>query len=337
MKESTMNQINAMKAQTFGVEVEMNSITRSHAAEIAADFFGTHRYADTSRTNGYMTWSAWDAQGREWKFSYDSSIAGPVSEKCEMVTPILVYGDIEMFQELLRVLRKNGAKSSPSRGCGVHIHVGLKGLDGRDHDARSLRNLVNIMAAHEEQIGRAIRIDAGRTGHYCKVVDPEFLRQVNASKPSTMEALADVWYRSQGCQYGRCSHYNESRYHMLNLHPGMAYTLGSRDHAKPTVEFRLFQFADPHDGKKGGIHAGEMKAYIQLVLAMSELAKEVKYASPKPQQTENEKYAMRCWLLRLGFIGDEFETAREILLRNLEGNAAWRQKSETTDTMLYAC
>ena len=346
MKENTKMQNAAMKAQTFGVEIEMNSITRPGAAKLAADFFGTHRYADTNSTNGYRTWSAWDTNGREWKFSHDCSIAGPEDERCEMVTPILKYGDIETLQGLVRVLRKNGAKSSPSRGCGVHIHVGLNGLDGRNHDARSLRNLVNIMAAHEEQIGRAIRIDKGRTGHYCKVVDPEFLRQVNKAKPSTMEALADVWYRSQGCNYGRCSHYNESRYHMLNLHPGMAYTLGSRDHAKPTVEFRLFQFADPHDGKKGGLHAGELKTYIQLVLAMSELAKEVKYASPKPQQTDNEKYAMRCWLLRLGFIGEEFETAREILLRNLEGNTAWRQKPETEETeytrptnpeLYYAC
>ena len=40
----------------------------------------------------------------------------------------------------------------------------------------------------------------------------------------------------------------------------------------------------------------------------------------------NEKYAMRCWMLRLGFIGDEFATAREILLRNMEGNASWRNK-----------
>ena len=86
----------------------------------------------------------------------------------------------------------------------------------------------------------------------------------------------------------------------------------------------IFQFADPHDGKRGGLHAGEMKAYIQLCLAMSELAKEVKYASPKPQQTDNEKYAFRCWMLRLGFIGEEFATAREILLRNMEGNASWR-------------
>ena len=43
-------------------------------------------------------------------------------------------------------------------------------------------------------------------------------------------------------------------------------------------------------------------------------------------QTDNEKYAMRCWRLRLGFIGDEFATAREILLRNMEGNASWRNK-----------
>jgi len=103
---------------------------------------------------------------------------------------------------------------------------------------------------------------------------------------------------------------------MLNLHASFT---------KGTIEFRLFQFSDPHDGKKGGIHAGEMKAYIQLCLAMSELAKEVAYASPKPQQTDHEKYALRCWLLRLGFIGDEFETARTILLRNMDGNAAWRQ------------
>ena len=329
MKETTMMQIAAIMAQTYGVEIEMNEITRSRAAELAADYFGTHEFRDTHRTNGYRTWSAWDAKGREWKFSYDSSIRGPEDEKCEMVTPILKYEDIELLQGLLRMLRKNGAKSSPSRGCGVHIHVGLKGLDGRDHNAQSLRNLVNIMAAHESQIGRAIRIDAGRTGRYCRTIDPNFLAQVNKQKPTTMEALADIWYSSQGCNYGRTQHYNESRYHMLNLHPGMAYTLGSRDHAKPTVEFRLFQFANPYTTEKGekrqgGLHAGEIKAYIQLCLGMSAFAKSLKTASPKPQQTDNEKFAMRTWLNRMGFIGDEFATAREILLRNLEGNTAWR-------------
>ena len=316
MQAKTIAFQNGMKAQTFGVEVEMNNISRERAAKVAADFFGTQRYRYTASIHGYMTWSAWDAQGREWKFAKDVSIAGPENEQCELVTPILHYADIEAFQQLLRALRKAGAKSSPSRGCGVHIHVGLKALDGRNHNAKTLRNLTNIMAAHESQIGRAIRIDEGRTGSYCRVIDPRFLERLNREKPETMQKLADVWYESQNCSYGRNQHYNRSRYHMLNLHASFT---------KGTVEFRLFQFADEHDGKKGGIHAGEIKAYIQLCLAMSELAKEVKYASPKPQQTENEKYAMRCWLLRLGFIGDEFETARTILLRNMDGNAAYRQ------------
>ena len=316
MTEKTARQIENMKAQTFGVEVEGNNITRQKAAKVAADFFGTGRYEYTASRNGYMTWSAWDAQGREWKFQRDVSISGPDDEKCELVTPILTYADMETFQELLRTLRHAGMKSSPSRGCGVHIHIGLKGLDGRDHNAKTLRNLVNIMAAHETQIGRAIKIDQGRTGHYCKVVSPDFLARVNRQKPQTMQRLADCWYEGNHANYGRSQHYNDSRYHMLNLHASFT---------KGTIEFRLFQFSDPHDGKRGGIHAGEMKAYIQLCLAMSELAKELTYASPKPQQTDNEKYAMRCWMLRLGFIGDEFETAREILLKNMDGNAAWRQ------------
>jgi hypothetical protein len=63
---------------------------------------------------------------------------------------------------------------------------------------------------------------------------------------------------------------------------------------------------------------------IQLCLAMSQLAKQIRTASPKPQQTENEAYAFRCWMLRLGFIGDEFKTAREFFLTNMGGNCAWR-------------
>ena len=115
-----------------------------------------------------------------------------------------------------------------------------------------------------------------------------------------------------------------AQHNFTNLHPGLSWELGYRDHAKPTVEFRGYQFRDPHDGRLGGIDAREMRAYIHLSLAVSELAKEVAYASPKPQQQENESYAFRCWMLRLGFIGKEFEMTRKVLLSNLEGNCAWR-------------
>ena len=310
MNEKTRAQIEAMKNQTIGVEIEMNNITREKAAKKAAEFFGTGRYEYTAGRNGYFAWSAWDAQGREWKFQRDVSIEGPDSQKCELVTPILIYDDIEMLQKLVRLLRKAGAKSSPSRGCGVHIHIGKV-----NHTPQSIRNLVNIMAAHETQIGRAIRLDQGRQRQYCRTVDQRFLEQLNRRKPRTMSQLADIWYESQGQDWRRHDHYNDSRYHMLNLHA--TFTKG-------TIEFRLFQFADPANGKRNGLHAGELKAYIQLCLAMSQLAKQLRSASCKPQQTENEKYAFRCWMLRLGFIGEEFATAREILLRNMDGNASWR-------------
>ena len=311
MNDKTREQIEAMKNQTIGVEVEMNNITREKAAKKVAEFFGTTAWYAANQY-GYFSWACKDQQGRVWKFQRDTSISGPDAEKCELVTPILTYEDIETLQAIIRLLRKAGAKSSPSRGCGVHIHIG-KG----DHTAKTLRNLVNIMAAHERQIGRAIRLSQSREYSYCKTVDPRFLAEVNRKKPTTMEKLADIWYQSQGEDWRRNEHYNHSRYHMLNLHA--TFTKG-------TIEFRLFQFADPADGKRNGLHAGELKAYIQLCLAMSQLAKMVRTASPKPQQTDNDKYAMRCWMLRLGFIGEEFATAREILLRNMEGNAAWRNK-----------
>ena len=310
MNEKTVQQIARMKEQTIGVEVEMNNITREKAARIAADFFGTHRYENTAGRNGYYTWSAWDSQGREWKFQRDVSIAGPDSEKCELVTPILHYSDIENLQELIRRLRKARAISHAGIGAGVHIHIGANG-----HTPQTLRTLANIMASHENLIAEALKIDQGRMNRYCRTVNPKFIEQVNKKKPSTMTQLADLWYTSNGADYGRSQHYNDSRYHMLNLHA--TFTKG-------TIEFRLFQFDKPANGKKNGLHAGQLKSYIQLCLALSQMAKDLRTASPKPQQHENPKFAMRTWLMRLGFMGEEFSTARDFLTRNLEGDAAFR-------------
>ena len=310
MNDKVLRQVEEMKKQTIGVEVEMNNIARDKAAKIAAKFFGTGRYENTAARNGYSTWSAWDADGREWKFQKDVSIAGPDSEKCELVTPILTYADMELLQELIRQLRHAGAKSDATRGCGIHCHVGANG-----HTPQTLRNLANIMAGHESLLADALNLDRGRMNRYCRTVEPGFLEQLNRKKPKTMAQLADIWYTSNGANYGRTHHYNDSRYHMLNYHA--TFTHG-------TIEFRLFQFDAPADGKKNGLHAGQLKSYIQLCLALSQMAKEVRTASPKEQQKENPKYAMRTWLLRLGFIGDEFKTAREILTKRLAGDTAFR-------------
>ena len=310
MNDKVLRQVEEMKKQTIGVEVEMNNIARDKAARIAAEFFGTGRYENTAVRNGYSTWSAWDADGREWKFQKDVSIVGPDSEKCELVTPILTYADMDLLQELIRQLRHAGAKSDATRGCGIHCHIGANG-----HTPQTLRNLANIMAGHESLLADALNLDRGRMNRYCRTVEPGFLEQLNRKKPKTMAQLADIWYTSNEANYGRTHHYNDSRYHMLNYHA--TFTHG-------TIEFRLFQFDAPADGKKNGLHAGQLKSYIQLCLALSQMAKEVRTASPKEQQKENPKYAMRTWLLRLGFIGDEFKTAREILTKRLAGDTAFR-------------
>ena len=68
----------------------------------------------------------------------------------------------------------------------------------------------------------------------------------------------------------------------------------------------------------------EMAAYTQFISRLCDMARDAKRLSSKPTETDNDKYAFRCFLLRLGFIGKEYKTARKILLRNLTGNSAFR-------------
>ena len=69
---------------------------------------------------------------------------------------------------------------------------------------------------------------------------------------------------------------------------------------------------------------GEADAYSRLVTAICKMAKEQKRVTATEKPIENEKFTMRLFLIRLGFIGDEYKTARKILLRNLTGNASWK-------------
>lgn len=68
----------------------------------------------------------------------------------------------------------------------------------------------------------------------------------------------------------------------------------------------------------------EIAAYTQFISRLCDIARDAKRVSSKPTETDNDKYAFRCFLLRLGFIGKEYKTARKILLRNLTGNSAFR-------------
>ncbi len=293
-----------MRTQRFGIEIEMTGITREKAAEAIAEYFGTESFYIGTY---YKTYGAKDRQGRTWKATYDSSIIAQKKSggrtvraadeyKCEVVSPILTYEDMADLQEIIRQLRHKGAFVNSQ--CGIHIHV-----DASRYTPQTLRNLVNIIASKEDILYKALRIDPARM-RWCKKTNEKLLEAINRRKPQTMEALKDIWYA--GSTRGRDEHYNDTRYHGLNLHS--AFTKG-------TVEFRLFNSTT---------HAGEVKAYIQFCLAVSHQALTQKKASARKTVTDNEKYAFRCWMLRLGLSGDEFKTCRLHFLKHLEGNSAWR-------------
>lgn len=279
-----------MKTQTIGVEIEMTGLTREDAAKIVAAHFGT----TATRVNAQWSYTE-DNQGREWKITRDASIRIDGGEACELVTPILKWNDIETLQEIIRKLRRAGAKVNES--CGLHVHIGAAGMT-----ATAIRNLVNNVASHEQLLYKALNVHENRK-RYCQPTDERFLRELNAKKPATLDELKPIWY---GDNRDHSEHYHSSRYTIVNLHA--LFTKG-------TIEFRIFN---------GTLHAGEVKTAIQLACALVAFAKASKRSLLRPVNIENEKFTMRTWLVRMGLSGEEFKTARHHLIKHLGGNAAWR-------------
>lgn len=74
----------------------------------------------------------------------------------------------------------------------------------------------------------------------------------------------------------------------------------------------------------GEATAEEVKAYTHLITALCDMARNQKRITAREKDTDNDKYAFRCFLLRLGFIGAEYKEERKILLRNLTGSSAFK-------------
>jgi len=278
-----------LKNQKFGVEIEMTGLTRSMAANVIAKYF----QSEVKHNNdGYDTYQTKDNQGRTWKVMSDSSInteGRSAFYRCELVTPPLNYNDIESLQEIVRLIKKAGGKTNNS--CGIHVHV-----DGANHTADSLKNLLDIMRHKQQVLDKVLVVDYNRK-NYCKNITEEFYIQARKGKKSIGE-LQSGWYDGQD---GSHNHYDNSRYHNLNLHSFFF---------RGTVEFRLFNST---------LHAGKIKAYIQLCLAVS--AKAIKapagHLAFKPQESSTKQQQLN-WLKTLGLKGEEFETARLHLSANLD-------------------
>jgi len=298
-----------MFTKQFGIEIEFTGITREQAAEAAKRYLG-----GTVAQNGdyYDTQKVRTPDGRVWKFMYDGSLLCQRKERgritsaddrysVELVSPILLYRqDIDIVQGLARRLRKAGGFTNKS--CGIHIH-----LDGAGHTPRSIRNFINIIASRNDLFYKALQIAPERM-RYCKKIDAYLVERMNQAKPKDFAQIEAIWY--EGYSGSRNGHYHNSRYHFLNLH--------SFFHGNRTVELRGFN---------GTLHAGKIRAYIVFALALNHQALAQKCARYKKVQEENERFAMRTYLNRIGFIGDEFKSCREHLYQHLDGNAAWRYGS----------
>lgn len=75
---------------------------------------------------------------------------------------------------------------------------------------------------------------------------------------------------------------------------------------------------------EAGLDADEVKAYSHFIAALCEMSTNQKRINATEKAVDNEKYAFRCFLLRLGFIGNEYKNERKILLRNLSGSSAFK-------------
>lgn len=284
-----------IKNQYFGVEVEFFGMTRFEAAQVLSKYFGNP--IKHNPTKGYDNRYVEDAAGRKWYIVSDSSIQpifgrdhnGP--DQCEFVTPKLRYEDMETLQEIIRKIREAGGKTNPS--CGIHVHV-----DAANHNPQTLKNLIYTMKSKEDVLFRALEVNPSRVYRWCQKVEDHVFDKVKAAKVLTMDDLKKIWY--DGATWDSERHYSQTRYHALNLHNVWF---------RGTVEFRLFN---------GTLHAGKIRAYVSLALALSANAitsKNVQYKAPDWKRNEQELFDW--YLIRIGLVGKEFDNVRKHLRNGL--------------------
>lgn len=249
--------------------------------------------------SSYDPWEVEDLRGCVWKVVGGASLTSvPVHLRAEVVSPVLGYDDIPQLQEAVRAIRRAGGKINSQ--CGIHIHI-----DAAPFDGRHLGNLAKIIYKQEPLILHALGISRDRLNRYTRLVSDELIQRIEQHRPRTKDQLNRIWY---GYHNRQPQHYDNSRYHGVNLH-NVWY--------RGTVEFRWFEAT---------LHAGRIKAYLQFCLAVAAKALNGRAASSRKRDFDpkSAKYDFRVFLLHLGLIGDEFKTARKHLMANMPGDAAFK-------------
>lgn len=161
-------------------------------------------------------------------------------------------------------------------------------LDG--HNGNTLRNAINLIWCKQSLMKKSFDRRAD-------IVPESLVSAINAVPIDTLEEFAEVVNNSidQGTIVGDSN---------LDF-----------DLAEQTVSFSFMNATLEYE---------EVLAFVTFCQKLSEQAKQQKFSSTKQKEAVNDKYAMRCFLLKLGFIGEAYKTERKIILQRLDGNAAFR-------------
>lgn len=157
------------------------------------------------------------------------------------------------------------------------------------HTGNTLRNVVNLIWSKHSLLKKAL-------GWETDIVPASLVNAINAVSIDTLEEFAKVI--NDGIDAGQIEGESDLDF----------------DLAEKTIRFSF---------SHATFEVDEVLAFITLCWQINEQAKKQKFSSTKQWEVENEKYAMRCFLLKLGFVGEAFKTERKILLAKLWGDAAY--------------
>ena len=161
------------------------------------------------------------------------------------------------------------------------------------HTGATLRNMLNMLYSKQPIIKKVFEIEVD-------ILDADFITELNKVSIQTIEEFKTETVGKQ-----------QSAYRGIEF-----------DFSNNTITFKLVKTPKEPD---------KLEAYTQFISLLSQSAKALKYTSPKTTATDNYKFTMRTWLIRLGFVGNEYKKARRLLLENLEGNGAYRKLETFSD------
>ena len=154
-----------MASRTFGCELEYEGISQERAAKTVAEVTG-----GTARFEGYHlhNWTVTMPDGRKWQVVSDGSLCGT---SAEVVTPIMTVADLETLQQVVRALRRKGARANSRTG--LHVHVGAA-----DFGPSAVKNLVRTFYKQEELILKAAGTLPERITRYTRKTDHGFVDKI---------------------------------------------------------------------------------------------------------------------------------------------------------------